>query len=130
MASSNAERKNQLIEAFDRCLTVQAEHLADLQAGCLTKINQWLEERQQMIGGLRQAFADNQTSGFDTEFRALLLEKLRGIMGTEEVLFTLTQQQRSALSEQLSLIRRGKMTLGRYGSTIKNPPPKFVSDQG
>lgn len=130
MASSTAELKNQLVDVFDRCLAMQADHLTGLKVDGLTKINQWVEERQTMVVGLQQALTDSHTSGLDPEFRTLLLEKLRCIMSTERVLFTLAKQQRSALAEQLSVIRRGKMTLGRYGSTIKNPPPQFVSDKG
>ena len=130
MASSNGEVNNQLVAAFDRCLAMQAEHLACLQDGCMTKIAQWLEERQAMVACLRQALADVQASGLEAGLRALLLEKLRIILDTEKVLFTLAGQQRFALAEKITAIRRGKRTLGRYGSTIKNNSPQFVRDKG
>lgn len=130
MASSAIDGNKQLLAAFDRCLAMQADHLTCLQAGSLTKIALWLEERQAMVACLRQELADAQTSELDDELRALLLERLRCILDTEKVLFTFATQQRSALAEKLTVIRRGKRTLGRYGSTVKNQPPQFVSDQG
>jgi len=129
MASSNAEVQNRLVDAFDRCLTMQADHLTCLKAGCLTKISQCLEERQLVIARLRQTLTGIQTSGLDANLRALLLEKLHCILSTEKTLFTLAEQQRSALLAKITVIRRGKRTLGRYGSSIKNQPPQFINDK-
>lgn len=130
MASSYAAMDNQLFAVFDRCLAMQADHLAGLQAGGLAKIDQWLEERQAMMARLQQSLADRQAAGLDEELRVLVLEKLRCILNTEKVLFALAEQQRSALSEQLSGIRRGKLALGRYGATGKHHRLQFVSDKG
>ena len=130
MASLNLVTNDQLVDTFDRCIAMQVTQLACLKAGCLTEINQWLEERQTVIANLRETLAGVQVSALDMELRALLLEKLRNILSTEELLFTLAKQQRSSLSEKLTVIRRGKRTLGRYGSTSKNQPPQFVNNRG
>jgi len=130
MASSDLEAKDQLVDTMDRCLAMQSSHLTCLKAGCLTKIGQWLEERQILFAHLRQALTDSLDSGLDTELRALLLERLHCILNTEKALFSLAEQQHSILSEKLIVIRRGKRTLGHYGSTIKNQPPQFVADKG
>ncbi len=130
MASSKVEVKSRLIDAIDRCLAVQADHLAGLKSGCLAKINQWLEERQTIVARLRQSLTEAQRAGLDADLRSLLLEKIACILDTEKVIFSLAEEQRAALEGRLSGLRRGKRTLGRYGPTIKSCPPQFVSDNG
>jgi hypothetical protein len=131
MASLNAGvTANRLVDVFDSCIALQARYLIGLEAGCLTEIGQWLEEQQAMVAGLRQALAGFQSSGIDDELQALLLDKLSLILSTEKVLFTLAEQQRSILSEKITVLRRGKRTLVCYGSVGKNTPPQLVSDKG
>ena len=129
MASSENELKNRLVGDLDHCHAVQMEHLAGMKAGSLNKINQWLEERQLMVARLRQALANVQPTELDDELRALLLEKIGCILDTETVLFTIAEQQRTALAEKLTTMRRGKRALGRY-SPGHNRLPQFVSDKG
>lgn len=130
MAFSGAELREQIVGVLDRCLAMQAGHVAGLESGGLTEINQWIEERQAMLASLSHAFDDSRIAGMEEGLRAVLAEKLGRILSTEEVLFKLAQQQREFLSAKLSMVRRGKMTLGLYGSTSKNQPPQFVSDKG
>lgn len=127
MASSNAEVKNRLVAAIDRCIEIQTDHLAGLKAGCLSKVNQWLEERQTMIVRLEQAFLEVRRNGIDADFQALLLGKLGCILDIENVIFNIAGEQRAALSEKLSYIRRGKRTLARYEGG-RSRSPRFVSD--
>jgi len=129
MALSKVEAKNQLADAIDRCLAVQADHLAGLKDGCLNKINQWLEERQSIVARLRQSLAEVQAAGLDAEARAVLLEKIGCILDTEKVIFAVAEQQRNALADKMNTVRRGRMTLGRYGASPANRPPRFVSDK-
>lgn len=131
MASLNLESGKYLLgDIFDRCLAMQSEHLAGLQTGLLAKAPQWLEERRAIVSQLAQALTDVTSSEVDEEYRALLLKKLRCILSTEKVLFTLAGQQRKAMFEKITVIRRGKRTLGLYGSTCKKQLPQFVSDNG
>ena len=129
MASSDKELKSRLVGDIDHCHAVQMEHLAGLKAGGLNKISQWLEERQVMVARLRQALADLQPTRLDDELRALLLDKISSILDTEKVLFSIAEQQRTALADKLTTMRRGKRALSRYGSG-PNRLPQFVSDKG
>ncbi|MDD5759665.1 MAG: hypothetical protein PHI06_11365 [Desulfobulbaceae bacterium] len=131
MASSTLETGKYLLgDVFDRCLAMQAEHLAGLQAGLLAKAQQWLEERQVIVSQLGQALTEIKKFEFDDEYRDLLLKKLGRILSAEKVLFSLVSQQREIVSEKITVIRRGKRTLCLYSSTCKGQSPQFVSDKG
>lgn len=127
--ATNAEVRDMVIAALERCLAMQADHLAGLKKGCLSKINQWLEERQAMVARLRQALAEVQPSQIDADLRALLLDRLAAILDGEQVIFAIAEQQRTDLQEKVSVLRRGKRALNGYGPTIIHRPPRFVSEQ-
>lgn len=128
--ASNAEVKTLVLTAVERCLAMQAEHLAALKAGCLSKINQWLEERQAMVARLQQVMAHVQPADVDADLRELLLDRLSCILDREQAIFTIAEQQRNGIKEQLTTMRRGKKALHGYGPAMSNRPPHFVSDQG
>ena len=127
--ATNSEVKNMVIAAMERCLAMQADHLTGLKKGCLTKINQWLEERQAMVARLRQVLAEAQASEIDADLRALLLDRLAAILDGEKLLFAIAEQQRTDLHEKVSVLRRGKRALNGYSPTISLRPPRFVSNQ-
>lgn len=127
--ASNTELQELIIATMDRCLAMQADHLAGLRRGCLAKINQWLEERQAMVARLRQTMAEVQTAEVDADLRALLLDRLAAILEGEKVLFTIAEQQRADLHERVSVVRRGKRAMHGYGPAITHQSPRFVSDQ-
>lgn len=124
--SSKDEINTVVISALDQCLAMQAEHLAALKTGCLTKVNQWLEDRQLIVDHLRQTLLEAQSSGVSPEFRDILLEKLGCILEREKNLSEVSMQQRSSLNEKLSTLRRGKKALNNYSPAL-TPFPHFVS---
>jgi hypothetical protein len=128
--ASNAEITNLVLAAIERCLAMQAEHLAGLKAGCMTKINQWLEERQDMITRLRQVMAHVSPAEVDADVRELLLDRISCILDREKTLYAIAEGQRDGLHDQLTKIRRGQRALHGYGPTMNNHPPHFVSDKG
>lgn len=129
--ASNTEVKNMVLAVAERCLAMQEEHLAGLKRGCLSKINQWLEERQAMVARLRQVLTQAQASSeVDPDLRGLLLDRISAILDREKILYTIAAQQRTDLNDQISSIRRGKRALSGYGPTLAHRPPQFVSDQG
>jgi hypothetical protein len=128
--ASTTEVRNLVLAAAERCLAMQAEHLAGLKTGCLSKINQWLEERQAMVARLRQAMAHVHPSEVDEELRELLLDKIGCILDREKVLYSIAEGQRSNVRNQLTVIRRGRRALHGYGTGINNLAPHFVSDKG
>lgn len=131
MASSTlGTGKCLLADIFDRCFAMQAEHLAGLQAGLLGDVPLWLEERRAIVSQLGQALTDVANSEVDEEYRSSLLKKLACILSAERVLISLAGQQRKAVSEKITAIRRGKRALGLYGLTRKKQSPQFVSDKG
>lgn len=128
--ASNADVKTPVISAMERCLAMQAEHLAGLKMGCFSQMNQWLEERQAMVARLRQTLAEVQAGEVDADLRTLLLERLGAILKTEKLLFTIAEQQRTGLQEELTTMRRSKRALHGYGPSLKHRRPQFVSDKG
>lgn len=128
--ASSTEIKGMIMAAVERCLAMQADHLAGLKTGSLAKIGQWLEERQAMIAGLRQVLSEAQAAAaVDADLRGLLLNQLSCILDREKVLFAIAEEQRNGLQEQLATIRRGKRTLTGYGPGLDKSPPRFVSDK-
>ncbi|MBA3015624.1 MAG: hypothetical protein KKD63_05575 [Proteobacteria bacterium] len=115
-----------VMTAMDRFLDLQAEHLTSLQTGCLTKIDQWFEDRQLIAGHLRQALAEIPSSGIAQETRNLMLDKLSCILEREKILSDIAKQQHSSLGETLSSLRRGKKALNGYGPA-PTPSPQFVN---
>ncbi len=129
MPSSEEELKRRLLETIDHCLAMQEEHVGGLQAGNLSEISQWTEERQGMVARLQQALTGVQSTGLDAELRELLIEKLGRILETEKELFAIAEQHRRVLAGKITSLRRGKRALNRYGSG-HNLPPRFISDNG
>ena len=115
---------------MESCLAMQAEHLTALQRGCLTKINQWLEERQTMVASLRQVMANVKPTEVDTDLRELLLDKIGCILDREKAINMIAEQQRTGLVEQLVGMRRGKRALSGYGAAHQARSPKYFSDNG
>ncbi len=126
----NEEVKHQVANAFDRFFAMQTKHCTCLTAGCLTEIAQWNQERQAIVDLLFQTLSGLHTANLDPELRTLMLEKIRYLLSKEKMLLTIAEQQRTTLSEKITVIRRGRRTLGCYGSANKNLPPQFVSDKG
>lgn len=124
--ASNDDLNTTVLSALDRFLAMQEEHLASLRNGCLSQVNQWLEERQLIVGHMRQALAEAQSSGVCPELRDKLLEKLGCILEHEKALSDIAKQQRSTLGEKLSSLRRGKKALSGYGKA-RESSPRFVS---
>lgn len=128
--ASNTEVSNSVLTAVEHCLSMQAEHMAGLKRGCLTKINQWLEERQAMVARLQQALAAVQPAEVDADFRELLLDRIGCILDREKTLYSIAEQQRGGLSEQISSIRRGRRALHGYGPATSDRAAQFVRDKG
>jgi hypothetical protein len=129
--ASNAEVKNLVIAVAERCLTMQAEHLAGMRTGCLSKINQWLEERQTMVSRLRQVLNQAQASAeVDPDLRDLLLDRIGSILDQEKILFSVTLQQQTNVKDQINTIRRGRRALNGYGPALAHCSPHYVSDKG
>ena len=127
----NAEVTNMVLAVAERCLAMQESHLVGMKSGYLTKINQWLEERQTMVAHLSQVLNQAQaTSAVDPELRNLLLDRIGTIMDREKTLFAIAEQQRAGLKDQISTIRRGKKSLNGYGPAMTHHPPRYVSDNG
>jgi len=127
--SSQESVNTAILSALDRCLAMQADHLALLETGCLTRISQWVEERQAVVGHLRHALAEAQSVGITQELRDMLLQKLGCILNHEKILSRVAKQQRGSLSDKLSFLRRGKKALHGYGQGRGGSPPQFVSNK-
>lgn len=124
--ASKDEASMAVMSALEQCLTVQAEHLTAMQAGSLTQIDTWIEDRQFIVCRMRQALAEAQKKGVTPENRDIILKKLECILEREKALSKIAEQQRLALEKNISSLRRGKKALNGYGPTLA-PAPHFVS---
>ncbi|MCK5404575.1 MAG: hypothetical protein KAI75_05065 [Desulfobulbaceae bacterium] len=131
-ADSKAQSfENEFLFVLADFAAIQERHERDFDTGKLRDIPRQRQEREMMLGRLKQYFEMIQT---DSEIcnnkisRNDILKKIRMLLEKEEVLCKKVTQRQSLLKGKLNSIRRGRATLSGYKSGCgKAGMPRVVS---